>query len=252
MFFVVSKFALSFLQPFNWLLILFFAWLLVKNKKVKKRLLIAMSIIFLLFSNDYLRNEAELKWQVNKSCLQQGKQYEAGILLGGMAGYDRYKHATFSGAADRFIQANILYHQGIIKKIVVSSGSANIFIKEPGEADFLVEELIKSGVPAKDILMENKSRNTFENATLSKRIVDSLQLKGPFVLITSAFHMPRAMRVFTSAGFDVVPYPCAFGATYKNYPWTEYFWPSLGTFVSWEGLLKEYVGYLAYKLTGKA
>lgn len=252
MFFVLSKIAFFFLAPFNWILFLFIIWLITKNKRLKKRLVIAIAIITIIFSNDYLHNEAELAWQVNKSGLQQGKQYDAGILLGGMAGYDRFKVAHFSGASDRFIEANSLFHQGIIKKIIVSSGSASLLQNEPGEADFLYTELLKAGVPAKDILIENKSRNTFENATFSKRIIDSLHLKGPYVLISSAFHLPRALRVFNKAGLNVVPYPCAFGATYRKYSWEDYAWPSLGVLLGWDGLIKEWVGVAVYKLTGKA
>ena len=252
MFFILSKIAFFFLAPFNWILFLFIIWLITKNKKGKKILVSAIAIITIIFSNSYIHNEAELVWQVNKSGLAQGKQYDAGILLGGMAGYDRYKVAHFSGAADRFIEANSLYHQGVIKKIIVSSGSASLLQNEPGEADFLYSELLKAGVPSKDILIENKSRNTFENATFSKRIIDSLHLKSPYVLISSASHLPRALQVFNKAGLDVVPYPCAFGATYKKYSWEDYIWPSLGVLLDWEGLIKEWVGVAAYKLTGKA
>ena len=252
MFFILSRFCYFFLAPFNWILILFIVWLVTKNRRLKKRLLFAIAIIALLFSNGYLENEAELAWQVNKSGLTQGKQYEAGILLGGMAGYDRYKVAHFSGASDRFIQTNSLYHQGIIKKIIVSSGNASLFIKEPGEADFLTAEFIKAGVSPKDILTEDKSRNTFENATFSKHIIDSLHLKGPYVLISSANHLPRALRVFKKANLDVVPYPCAFHATHKNYDVQDYIVPSLGVLLDWESLIKETFGTAIYRLTGKA
>jgi uncharacterized SAM-binding protein YcdF (DUF218 family) len=252
MFFILSKIGIFFLQPFNWILFLFIFCLITKNKKLKKRLLIAIAIITIIFSNDYLHNEAELAWQVNKSGLQAGRHYDVGILLGGMAGYDRYNEAHFSGACDRFIETIILYKQGIIKKILVSSGSANIIVKAPGEADFINKKLLDVGIPATDILIENKSRNTFENATFSKRILDSLHFKGPYVLISSAFHLPRALRVFKKAGLDVVPYPCAFEATYRIYSWDDYVWPSLGVLTSWDGLIKEWIGVAVYKITGKA
>ena len=252
MFFILTKLSYFFLVPFNWILFLFIIWLITKNKRVKKRLLICMVVIAIIFSNDYLHNEAELAWQVNKSGLIQGRQYEAGILLGGMSGYDKNRVGHFSGAADRFIEANSLYHQGVIKKIIVSSGNANLLRDEPGEADFLSAELVKAGVSPKDILIQDKSRNTFENATFSKRIIDSLHLKGPCVLISSAFHLPRALRVFHKANLDVVPYPCAFNATYRQYGWQDYVWPSLGVLLDWDSLIKEWVGVAIYKVTGKA
>ncbi len=252
MFFVLSKISLFFLQPFNWILLLMLIWYFTKNIKIKKRLLLVTATIAIIFSNGYLRNEAELSWQINKSGVEPGKKYEAGILLGGLSGYDKHLVGHFSGACDRFIETVILYKQGVIQKIVVSSGSANLFIKVPGEANFLNEKLLESGIPPKDILIDNKSRNTFENATFSKHILDSMQLKGPYVLISSAFHLHRAMQVFEKAGLKVVPYPCAFNATEKVYNWDDYFWPSLEVLVSWGGLIKEFVGVAMYKLTGKA
>ena len=252
MFFIISKIALFFLQPFNWILFLLAIWYFSKNEKVKKRLLILTALLAIVLSNGFLRNEAELSWQVNKSGVVPGKQYEAGILLGGLSGYDKNQVGHFSGACDMFIETVILYKQGIIKKIVVSSGSAYLFIKAPGEADFLYEKLLASGIPAKDILIENKSRNTFENASFSKHILDSLHLQGPYVLISSAFHLHRALQVFDKAGIKVVPYPCAFNATEKIYSWDDYVWPSLDVLMSWGGLIKEYVGVVMYKITGKA
>ena len=252
MFFILSKILFIFVQPFNWILFLFVFYLITKNKKLKKRLLIASIILTVIFSNGYLHNEFELARQVNDSGLEAGKQYEAGILLGGMSGYDKNNVGHFSGAADRFIQATILYRQGIIKKILVTSGSANLVCKQHGEADFIVEELIKSGIPPKDILKENKSRDTYENATFSKHIIDSLHLKGPFVLISSAFHLPRAMKVFKKVGLLVVPYPCAFVASNKLYSWQDYIMPSLNVLLEWDGTIKELIGTVVYKITGKA
>ena len=252
MFFTLSKVFLVLLQPFNWILFLFIIYLLTKNKKIKNRLLIFTITLTLFFSNGYIHNEIELARQTNESGLELGKQYEVGILLGGMAGYDKNNVGHFSGAADRFIQTIILYRQGIIKKILITSGSANLVYKQPGEADFIVEELIKSGIPSKDILKENKSRNTFENASLSKLLLDSLHLKGPYVLISSAFHLPRAMLVFKKAGLQVVPYPCAFVAVNKLYAWQDYILPSLSVLMEWDGTMKELIGMVVYKITGKA
>lgn len=252
MFFILSKILYIFIQPFNWILFLFFIYLFIKNKKSKTRLLVAIVSLFVFFSNGVIQNEIALSLQQNNSGLEPGKQYEVGILLGGMAGYDKNNVGHFSGAADRFIQTNILYRQGIIKKILITSGSANLIYNQLGEADYIVEELIKSGVPAKDILKENKSRNTYENAIFSKRIIDSLHLTGPYVLISSAFHLPRAMKVFKKAGMQILPFPCAFTSVQKVYSWQDYFFPSIDVLCGWDGTMKELIGILVYKLTGKA
>lgn len=252
MFFYLSKLGFFFLQPLNWVIFLLIFWIITKNILLKKRILIALIIIALFFSNEFIHNELAFSLQKNESELVPNKQYEAGILLGGLSGYDKNKVAHFSSACDRFIQINKLYHQGIIKKIIVSSGSASILQNESGEANFLAEELIKSGVNPKDIFIENRSKNTYENASFSKRILDSLHLNGPFVLVSSAFHLPRASLVFKKAGFNVVAHPAAFEATARKYAFTDYFWPSIGVLGDWGKLIKELVGVAMYKCFGKA
>ena len=252
MFFILSKIALFFIQPFNWIVFLFILWLFIKNPTIKKRVLYALIIITVIFSNTYLCNQAEYAWQINKSELVPGKKYEAGIMIGGLAGYDKNRVGHFNGVCDRFIETEMLYRQGIIKKIVVSSGSASILHDLPGEADFLVEQLLKLGIPATDIYKENKSRNTFENATFSKRIMDSVHLKPPFVLITSAIHARRAKLVFKKANLDVDVFPAAYTVVPKNYDWDDYLWPNMGAILDWGALVKEVIGVVSYRITGKA
>jgi len=252
MFFYLSKLGYFFLQPVNWLIFLIILRLFSKNEKTKKRVLVLFIVIALFFSNEYIHNEIACSLQKNESEIDTKKQYEAGILLGGLSGYDKNNVGHFSIACDRFIQTNKLYQQGIIKRIIVSSGSASLLQNEPGEADFLAEELIKSGVKPSDIFIENKSKNTFENAVFSKKITDSLHLKGSFVLISSAFHLPRALMVFKKAGFNVLAYPAAFESTYKKYSFTDYFWPSNIVLSEWGKLIKEQAGIAMYKWFGKA
>ncbi len=252
MFFILSKIALFFLLPINWILFLFFLRLVIKNAVYKKRILYTLIFLALLLSNTYIYSVVVYAWQINKSELVPGKKYEAGIMIGGLAGYDKYKEGHFNGVCDRFIETEMLYRQGIIKKIVVSSGSASILHDQPGEADFLVEQLLKMGIPAADIYKENKSRNTFENASFSKRIMDSVHLKSPYVLITSAIHARRAKLVFQKAHLEVDVFPAAFSVVPKIYDWDDYIWPNLGAIIDWGSLVKEIVGVVSYRLTGKA
>lgn len=225
---------------------------MLRNKKWKKRLFLCTGLLFWILGNSFLQNEIELAYQVNESGMEPGKRYDACILLGGMAGYDKNLTPHFSGACDRFIQANKLYHEGKVKKILIASGCANLVDKQPGEAVFLAEEFKKSGVPPADIIVESNSRNTYENAINSKRQLDSLGLKGPFVLVSSAWHLPRALLVFKKAGVKVVPHPASFLAVEKNYSFTEYLWPGFNSVCGWDMMAKEIFGTLAYKLTNRS
>ncbi len=208
--------------------------------------------ILVVFTNPFLyRNMVQL-WQPKPIDLPEGKSYETGILLGGMSGSDKFNRGFFGDNADRFIQTANLYHRGIIKKIIVSGGTGSLDQKEPPEAIYLQQQLIDNGVKAADIFIDSRSRNTYENAIYSKKITDSLHIRPPFVLITSALHMKRSENVFSKAGMPYIAYPC----DYKVYALANTFdntlVPKIELLNVWTYFLKEIVGLYVYKLTGKA
>jgi uncharacterized SAM-binding protein YcdF (DUF218 family) len=253
MFFILSKLLYFLLSPFNWLLVLLVWILLTKNPGRKKKLGIAAICMFLFFSNPYIIHKITIGWQAKQKTFLPGEQYEAGILLAGFVGFEfKNKQGYYGAAADRFIQAVRLYKLGYIKKILITGGSGSILRQQYKEADFVTDQLQQMGVAAADILSDNQSRNTFENAVNSKKLLDSLQIKGPYLLITSAMHMKRSVQVFNKVGIVTVAYPCHF--TSINNP--QLFWnavtPSYKAFEGWDNFLKEAIGLLVYKLTGKA
>ena len=72
------------------------------------------------------------------------------------------------------------------------------------------EYLVSIGVPAKDIFTEERARDTWENAVFTKKLCDERGYKRPLI-VTSAYHMRRAMWSFKKAGFEgAVPYPTAY------------------------------------------
>jgi uncharacterized SAM-binding protein YcdF (DUF218 family) len=255
MFFFLSKFLFLFIQPFNWLLVLSLWALLSKNKPRKKRLWVITGCLFLLFSNPLLIQEIIWKWQAEEKALLKGEKYKAGILLTGFCSYnEKNGKGYFREASDRFIQTVRLYQQGHIEKIIVTGGSSKVLKNDQSlkEADFVCEQLLQMGIPAEHIIKENKSRNTHENGTFTKKILDSLNIKPPYLLITSATHIPRAMEVFHKTGSDPIPYPCNFAVIENKIEFPGSFLPSLKSFELWNTFMKENIGLLIYKLTGKA
>lgn len=252
MFFVLSKVLYFLLIPFWWIVLLLLLRLVIHNAKWKKNLGIMAMLIAVVFTNPYLHRKANLAWQPAPVDLPANKSYEAGILLGGMAGYDKNDRGYFGTSADRFIQTANLYHQGIIKKIIVTGGTGSLLQKEPAESIYLQAQLIANGVKTEDIIMESRSRNTYENAVYTKQLTDSLHLQPPFVLITSAQHMKRSVSVFNNARFQVLPFPC----DYREIPLRETVFntiaPDASLLYDWAFLIKEIVGVCVYKLTGKA
>ena len=255
MFFILSKVLLFLIQPFNWVLIIGLIALLTKNQKKKKWFGWSVLIIFLIFSNAFLIQQIILRWQAPEKEMKKGEQYEAGVLLTGFAAYNlNTGKAYFKGASDRFIQTAKLYHQKHIKKIIVSGGNSSIkkSRQKYKEGDFVAEQLRQLGIPDKDILLDNQSRNTHENGLFSKRIIDSLKIPPPYLLITSATHIPRAQHVFNKIGLSTTAYACHFTVIDNPVDFPGVLMPSLEAFELWNTFMKENVGLLMYKLTGKA
>jgi uncharacterized SAM-binding protein YcdF (DUF218 family) len=250
---ILSKIIGFLLDPVMWIVALMAIAFFLRRKQLQKKLYAAAAVIFLVFSNPFLLNNLWFLYQAAPVDLSEGETYEAAILLGGMAGLDEDRNkGIFKQAADRFIQAARLYETGRVKKILITGGDSRIFRKhEYKEAAFLAANLIDLHIPSKDILTETESRNTIENARLSKRILDSAGAKGPFLLVTSALHMPRALKAFHQAGINVKPYPCHFEVTGSNTHFAaENFTPRGNCLSSWKILLKEWLGTLQLTFTG--
>jgi uncharacterized SAM-binding protein YcdF (DUF218 family) len=191
-------------------------------------------------------------WQPSPVDLNKQKVYEAGILLGGFSGFDKANRGFFINTSDRFIQATNLYHQGIIKKIIMTGGNGTLTEDMPSETIFVSDQLLKNGIPKEDIILEPNSRNTFESAIFTKHMIDSLQMRGPFVLVTSAEHMPRSVKTFLHAGISVQPFPCNYFVYPERVDLENTIAPDFRLLVYWKYFFKEVVGTFIYQLTGKA
>jgi len=108
--------------------------------------------------------------------------------------------------ADRIWHAARLYRQGIAPTIVVSSGLGTPAGRTEGDA--MREFLVDLGVPAAAIVVEAKSRNTIENIRNVRAIVHN----GRVALVTSAFHMPRALKLAAAAHLNAASFPTDFRA----------------------------------------
>lgn len=119
-----------------------------------------------------------------------------GLLHDGRLGLDSYWRAT---------QASRAYHSGHCKEILVSGGGS------PPVAEEMSRMMLGYGVPREAIRLETRSRTTRENALFSAPLLPPN--KGPYMLMTSDFHMFRARRVFAKVGVPISPYPV--GHCYK-------------------------------------
>jgi uncharacterized SAM-binding protein YcdF (DUF218 family) len=112
----------------------------------------------------------------------------------------------------RCLHAARLHHQGKPCRIVVSGGRVDPGIPGPALARAMRDFLVGQGVPNSDLLMEDQSRTTYENAALTGRLLVQHGI-SKIVLVTSASHMQRAEGCFRAVGFQVTPSPCDYHAT---------------------------------------
>lgn len=152
-------------------------------------------------------------------------------------------------AAERITVAAELARRYPQARIIYCGGSNALFAKEPVEAPFAVRELQALGVARDRITAEEQSRNTIENAVFS-RLIASPKPGERWLLVTSAYQMPRAMAAFRAAGFAVEAYPVDWrtrGPIDAVRPFG-----SLGAGLRrTDTAVREWVGLLAYRLTGK-
>ncbi len=240
MIFILSKIFIFLLRPIVWILALFIIAFFFKKRR--KQFLFTGIMLFLFFSNSFIVGRITNWYEAKYPKL---KHYDVGILLGGYSSYNERTHEiAFGQSSDRLFQTVKLYNAGAIKKILLSSGSANLLDTIVKEADLTVGFLKQIGIPDSVILIENRSRNTIENARYSLEFIRKQIPKAKILVITSAWHIPRARLIFDkTAKAKLDYYPTNFiGKT--DYEISDFILPEASAFLNWDMLLKEWVGYL--------
>jgi uncharacterized SAM-binding protein YcdF (DUF218 family) len=156
---------------------------------------------------------------------------------------------TVFDEGERLTEAVILARRYPQARVVYTGGSAALTGATSTEALQARKFMAQMGVAPDRVTLEDKSRTTEENARFTAAIVHP-QPSQRWLLVTSAFHMPRAMGVFEKAGFHPIAYPVAFRTLGKRYDFRFDFDPArnLRTF----GLaIHEWIGLAAYWATGR-
>ena len=161
-------------------------------------------------------------------------------------------HGTpvFGPSVDRIIAAAGLARRYPNSRIVFSGGNAGLDPGNPArEADFSQSVFEDFGFSKDRLIIERRSRNTEENAEFSKALVSP---KGGerWLLVTSAYHMPRAIGIFRKAGFAVEPYPVDWrtGGRASLLRPSRFF---IGGIARIDTAWREWMGLIAYGITGR-
>ncbi len=156
-----------------------------------------------------------------------------------------------SAAADRVWFAAQLYHAGRAPLVILVGGLASDEGLGEPEANAMATFIQDLGVPASALLLESRSRNTWENALYTKRLMNEHHI-ARVLLVTSAMHMPRAMAIFRKQGIAIIPAPTDFEATPPDGPWLLRWLPDVDALEGSSRALKEYLGLWVYRMRGMA
>ncbi|MDC1222214.1 YdcF family protein [Salibacteraceae bacterium] len=178
-------------------------------------------------------------------------ELKVGVVLGGFSSYDTSaQRIAFRFGSDRFNQGIWLLQTKRIDHLVISGGSGFLLKPELRESVYASKYADEIGIPMRKVLIESESRNTRENAIETKKLLEAEGLsKEPILLITSGYHMPRAIACFEKQGLKVVPY-CA--ESYRNESGVDLssFIPNPLILAHWNVLMHEWLGYASYWAMG--
>ena len=240
-------------QPLTWVMALLLASLWAGQRTQLARKLVGTALALLLLLGwqplpDLLIRQLENQY-AEMPPQADLKGYVGMVVLGGSteSSYVAQAHIQplLNDAAERMTAPIAMLRYNPHLRMIYSGGGPNLLpgaLSEAQRAKIFFDSMDVSGP---GVVYETASRTTLENATLSAQ-VPGVDITQPWLLVTSAWHMPRSMATFTKAGWNVTAYPVDFRTGLAT-PWTEY---SLGSGLrSWQLALHELLGGLAYRLT---
>lgn len=182
-----------------------------------------------------------------------GRTVDGILILGG--GEDarvaaaRGTHAL-NMAGERMTEGVALARRYPNAKVLFTGGSTAILRAHAYEADAAGRILGDLGVDSGRVMLDRQARNTAENAAYAKELANP-QPGELWLLVTSAWHMPRAMGLFRKAGFDVVPWPVDYRTAGPGDAWTLFSSPGEGL-TRLEAALREWFGMAFNRLSGRS
>lgn len=255
MFFALSKTVGYLLLPSNFLIglgLLGALLLLTRFARAGRRLMVTSLVLLAICAYSPLANfllypleQRFPKWDSSRG------DPDGIIVLGGPLDADMsaaHGVPVIAGAADRLISAAALAHRYPNARIIYTGGSPNLLHNDAKEADYATALFQGLGIAKSRLTMERQARNTKENAEFSRDIAKPKRGER-WLLVTSAFHMPRSVGLFRKAGFEVEAYPVDWKVGTRE-DLLRYF------IVANNGLelvdigVREWLGLIAYRLAG--
>jgi uncharacterized SAM-binding protein YcdF (DUF218 family) len=254
LFFFSSKILWQLISPDNLFVILLVVALLLRyvGKRLYARRIFAFLIISVVFLGlfplgSWLLYPLENRFQHNPKLPDR---VDGVILLGGSVmpvSSDYWQQLEVNDAGERLNGFVDLARQFPNAQLVFTGGSASITGNRPTEASILKLHLDGLGIDTERVVFEDRARNTAENAFFTRQLVNPAP-DSNWVVITTAYHMPRSIGVFCHYGWSLIPYP----VDHRTNPdkLFELNFNLLGNAGGLKLAMHEWVGLLAYYLNG--
>lgn len=255
LFFIASKIGWAFLSPGNLLVFALFlggVFLFFNNFRAAKKILIPTTLIaFILMAypvSDYLMKPLESRFSVPS---EMPEKVDGIIVLGGGEDLKRslsWHVAELGLGADRYIGAASLASRYPNAPVIFTGGSGSITLQNTGREGFLARKILTTiGIDSNRLIIESQSRNTYENFKYTKPLLP--KAKGSYLLVTSAFHMPRAVGIARMQGVNVIPYPVDYRTDSDELRSVDF--DLFDHLKALEPAWREWIGLTVYYLTGK-
>ncbi|MEY4863852.1 MAG: hypothetical protein RLZ51_1947 [Pseudomonadota bacterium] len=251
--FTLSKLLSAITQPLFWLALWWALALLILMRWRKTAMLmlwgglVALGLLGFRAIPDALLRPLENLYPVPTAEVMS--QQVGIIVLGGAlehpASFVAHGQVPIGEAAERMTVPVGLMRQHPRLELVFSGGEGRLLATGITESDLARTFYEQQGLNMAKVRLENSSRNTRENAQIVAKLLGE-RCQEPWLLMTSAWHMPRSMAEFEAVGCKVTPYPVDF-RTGRSTPLTEY---SLAhSLVLWQTALHEYIGLVVYDMS---
>jgi uncharacterized SAM-binding protein YcdF (DUF218 family) len=221
--------------------------ILIGLKKNKKQLIyIAIALLYIIstpiFSNNFFTLVEGKEYRKPISAIDSA---DAIIVLSGMLEINEVEDSTYVewGDPDRFFGGIALIKAGKAKKLIFTGGKMPWDNVKKSEGEILKEYAISSGIQAENIFVTKDVENTADEAKAVKELLSSSKT---IILVTSAFHMNRAKKLFEQQGFKVIPYKVDYKSANKKKMLIMDFLPNSESLKLSEIGFREIIGRLFY------
>lgn len=249
--FIFLKTALSLiLPPASLVIIMAAGFLVVGSRRVLGRLLIAVGFFLLYLLSISPVSDALLKPIETISPPWKDEPVKAGaiVVLGGGVKdltWPKLPCEPSSTSKERVVRGVMIYRKHPLPLVFMGGNGDPSGTTVCTDADAMERTALELGVPARDVKVENKSRNTLESALALKNVIKG----NSIILVTAAFHLRRASAMFTKQGFRVMPAPAGYGSEQRKLTFFSFI-PRAEDLANSSTSISEYASFLWYSLNG--